>query len=77
MTTNRHRAMDIALHFGVTEATVWEWSRTYTFPQNARERRGGRVYWDLETIAVWHAGRRSTQRRRLRDKLASFIQQVT
>jgi predicted DNA-binding transcriptional regulator AlpA len=77
MIAHRHRAIDIALHFGVTEATVWEWSRTYTFPRNARDRRGGRVYWDLETIAVWHAGRHSSQRQRLREKLASFEQQVT
>ncbi|KAB2919967.1 MAG: hypothetical protein F9K29_03670 [Hyphomicrobiaceae bacterium] len=76
MNTATQRAIEVALHFGVTEATVWQWSKLRGFPINAKRKVGQRVYWDLDQIKTWHAGRRSSQRRSLRDKLSTYEQMI-
>jgi hypothetical protein len=67
-----YRATEIALHFGVTEATVLQWSRLRGFPIGAKQRVGQRVFWNLDLVKSWHASRWSSQRQRLDNKLETF-----
>src|SRR5262245_1238993 len=56
---------EVAWAFGVSIDTVANWSRTKTFPTNARSKIGTRNLWHLPTITHWYKMRAASSPSRL------------
>lgn len=68
--------MELALRYGVSYTTVYHWSRMKGFPDDARLREHGRVYWDARAVDYWLHERPSFPRQRpvtWRDTVAAFV----